>query len=171
MFTPTTCHMLHVMCHVSLVMCDLSHVTCNVSLFSLQSCEAYQWKVCYQQGLPDLLLLYIDSHLDIWIACIPGTVKTVNRLSHLILQHQLYYFYPFSAISVQFCIFQPLPASYRNCQSFPAKPVISSHSLPIPVSSNNLQQFLGIFVNSINFHPFPAISSYFQHFVAISSHF
>ena len=130
----------------------------------LQSCEAYWWKVCYQWGLPNLLLLYIDNHLDIWIVCIPDTVKAVKRRSHLILQHHHCYFYPFPAIYIHFCIFQPLPASYRNFQSFPVKPVISSHSLPIPFSSNNLQRFSGKSANSIYFQPFQFISSYFQHF-------
>ena len=39
----------HITCHVSHVTCHVSYVTCNVSefLFSGQSGEAYQWRVCY----------------------------------------------------------------------------------------------------------------------------
>ena len=59
------------MCHVSHVMCHMSRVTChNVHvifffflLFSGQSGEAYRWRVCYQRGLPRLVLIYsIHSH-------------------------------------------------------------------------------------------------------------
>ena len=53
--------MSHVMCHVSR---HMSHVTCHMShvtfffFFLGQSGEAYRWRVCYQQGLPCLVLLY-----------------------------------------------------------------------------------------------------------------
>ena len=48
-----TCHVSHVMCHVSLVTCHMSHVTL---FFFGQSGEAYCWRVCYQRGLPRLVL-------------------------------------------------------------------------------------------------------------------
>ena len=57
---PTTCHMSRVMCPVSHVMCHVLHVLCHVSFFLFfffrQSGEAYQWRVCYQRGLPRLVL-------------------------------------------------------------------------------------------------------------------
>ena len=79
MFTPTdmshvTCHVSCVMCHVSRVKCHLSPVTCHMSkqffflTFKLlllifftykkngQSGGASQWRVCYQRGLPRLVL-------------------------------------------------------------------------------------------------------------------
>ena len=42
------------LCHVSCVTCHVSHVTCHVYFFLLffgQSCEARQWRVCYQRVL------------------------------------------------------------------------------------------------------------------------
>jgi hypothetical protein len=49
-------------CHLSSVMCHMSHGTCRVSYVSLkkkyigQSGEASRWRVCYQRGLPRLVL-------------------------------------------------------------------------------------------------------------------
>ena len=40
--------------HVSHVMCHMSHVTCNI--FFGQKGGASQWRVCYQWGLPRLVL-------------------------------------------------------------------------------------------------------------------
>ena len=50
------CHMTGVTCHMSLVACHVSHVTCH-KFFSFygQSGEVYQWRVCYQWGLPHLV--------------------------------------------------------------------------------------------------------------------
>ena len=50
------------MCHVSRVTCHMSHVTCHMPhsfffFFSGQSAEACRWRVCYQRGLPRLVLL------------------------------------------------------------------------------------------------------------------
>ena len=81
------CQMSHVMCHVSCVMCHVSHVTCHVShvtcpkkignIFVIkkinkqinkknrsqnkiwQSGGASQWRVCYQRGIPRLVLIMI----------------------------------------------------------------------------------------------------------------
>ena len=52
----------HVTCHISRVTCQVSKVRCQVSHFILfiylfwQSCVASQWRVCYQGGLPRLVL-------------------------------------------------------------------------------------------------------------------
>ena len=59
MFTPpnkscVTCHMSHVTCHMSHVTCHMSHVT---------SGEAYQWRVCYQRGLPRLVSKHLHSQI------------------------------------------------------------------------------------------------------------
>ena len=60
-----TCHLSHVTCHVSPVTCHLSRVTChmpkkNYIFLSLtrigQSGGASRWRVCYQQGLPRLVV-------------------------------------------------------------------------------------------------------------------
>ena len=59
MFTPH--HMSHVMCHVSNVMCQVSRVTWHMSPFfsslKKKSGGARRWRVCYQRGLPSLVLL------------------------------------------------------------------------------------------------------------------
>ena len=49
-----------VMCHMSRVTCHMSCVICHIffffsSTFFGQSGEAYQWRVCYQWGLPRLV--------------------------------------------------------------------------------------------------------------------
>ena len=57
-----------VMCNVSCVTCNVSRVTCHVSnvtchfffFFFGQSGEAYRWRVCYQRGLPRLVLFQIQ---------------------------------------------------------------------------------------------------------------
>ena len=71
---PPTCHVSVVTCHVSGFTCHASGVTCHVSrvtchnihiyiFFSLyiflQSGEASQWSVCYQRGLPHLVLFHL----------------------------------------------------------------------------------------------------------------
>ena len=65
---PHTCHVSGVTCHVSHVKCHQSHVTCHVShvrllllyiyifIFFGQSGEASQGRVCFQRGLPRLVL-------------------------------------------------------------------------------------------------------------------
>ena len=55
-----TCHMSHDTCQVSHVTCYMSCVTCHVSnlIFHIfVSGAAYRWRVCYQSGLPRLVLL------------------------------------------------------------------------------------------------------------------
>ena len=49
------------MCHMSHVTCHVSHVTCHMYFFYFlfffgQSGEASQGRVCYQRGLPRLVL-------------------------------------------------------------------------------------------------------------------
>ena len=62
---PTMSHMSYVTCHMSHVMRHMSHVTCHVScvpcIFSSdflcwKSGGAGRLRVCYQQGLPRLVL-------------------------------------------------------------------------------------------------------------------
>ena len=60
----TTCHVSYVRCHVSDVVCHVSHVTCHMSHVTIiyifiyfgQSGEVYRWRVCYQRGLPRLVI-------------------------------------------------------------------------------------------------------------------
>ena len=69
------CHMSHVTCHVSPVMCHVSHVKNIFFYISLnkkknkkkyttknigQSGGASRWRVCYQRGLPRLVLNVIQ---------------------------------------------------------------------------------------------------------------
>ena len=55
------CDMSGVVCHVSGVTCHMSRVRCQVSgvkciFFFLQIGRATHWRVCYQGGLPHLVL-------------------------------------------------------------------------------------------------------------------
>ena len=58
------CHVSHVTCHVSDVTCHVSPVTCHLSHVrfffilkkTLLSGGASRWRVCYQRGLPRLVL-------------------------------------------------------------------------------------------------------------------
>ena len=53
------CVVSQVMCHMSRVTWHVSHVMChNSHLFFGQSGEAHWWMVCYQQGLPCLVIHY-----------------------------------------------------------------------------------------------------------------
>ena len=58
------CHVSHVTFYVSHVKCHVSHVMCYMSIiiFFLQSDEAYWWRVCYQRGLPRLVVM--ESSFD-----------------------------------------------------------------------------------------------------------
>ena len=68
MFTPH--NMSHVTCGVSRVTCHMSHNTCHMSLvkyvffFLFLSGEAYRWRVCYQRGLPRLVLVLL---VNFWV--------------------------------------------------------------------------------------------------------
>ena len=71
---PTMCHMSGVTCHESRVRCQVSHVkTFFFFFFSfsfLQSGGASRWRVCYQLGLPQLVLLNLalaSNHS--WFCC------------------------------------------------------------------------------------------------------
>ena len=62
------CHVSNVTCHVSGVTCQLSHVTCQFFFlffffffFLGQSGEASQGRVCYQRGLPRLVLVVFKA--------------------------------------------------------------------------------------------------------------
>ena len=82
---PTPHHVSHVRCQVSRVTCQVSHVRCHLSgvmchffssffllLFFLsffgQSGGASRWRVCYQQGLPRLVFLWLKLSLFIKIS-------------------------------------------------------------------------------------------------------
>ena len=60
--TCVTCHMSRVTCHVSRVTCHMSHVTChkkNIYIYikkNGKSGGASRLRVCYQRGLPRLVL-------------------------------------------------------------------------------------------------------------------
>ena len=67
----TSLHLSHVPCHISHVTCHMSHVTCDIFsfLFFLQIGETSRWRVCYQRGLPSLVLclLMILSSLHCFV--------------------------------------------------------------------------------------------------------
>ena len=50
------------MCHVSHVTCHMSNVIIIIFFFG-QSGEAYWWSVCYQRGLPRLVLVFSNLNL------------------------------------------------------------------------------------------------------------
>ena len=63
----TTCHMSRVMCHVSSVICNLSHVMCQKKydffFFFFGKIGLASWRrVCYQWGLPRLVLIILEMH-------------------------------------------------------------------------------------------------------------
>ena len=67
MFTPqhvsrVTCNMSPVMCHLWRVTCHMSPVTCIYLFIYLKKIQlsvgASLWRVCYQRGLPHLVLRY-----------------------------------------------------------------------------------------------------------------
>ena len=55
-----TCHKSGVRCQVSGVRCQISGVRCHMSNFFLQSAGVSQWRVCYQRGLPRLVLISLQ---------------------------------------------------------------------------------------------------------------
>ena len=66
----TTCHVSRVTCHVSGVTC---HMYFLFFFFFGQSGEAYRWRVCYQRGLPRLVL---DASV---ISCNAKLQQSVSR--------------------------------------------------------------------------------------------
>ena len=64
-------HLLCVRCHMSPVMCHMSRVPCPITcvtniyiyIFVWTIYEARQWRVCYQRGLPRLVIYYIWTHV------------------------------------------------------------------------------------------------------------
>ena len=78
MFTPPNmsrvkCHdVSRVKCHMSHVTFHMSRVTCHVSaffsssFFSGQRSEAYRWRVCYQRGLPHLVISTTKGYGKLW---------------------------------------------------------------------------------------------------------
>ena len=66
MFTPQNKSCLK--CHVSHVTCHMSRVTCHMSQFFG---EAYRWKVCYQRGLPRLVIHVIKDPDDNLVSIFP----------------------------------------------------------------------------------------------------
>ena len=79
-----TCHVSHVSCHMSRVTCHVSGVTCNYYyLFFLQSGEASRWRICYQWGLPHLVLVqfrYVGcpkTHLVVTIQIVKVNISLI----------------------------------------------------------------------------------------------
>ena len=68
------CHVSHVMCHMSHVACHMSHVTCHMSHEERkekrrkngESGGAYRSRVCYQRGLPRLVLVFFLLEINIF---------------------------------------------------------------------------------------------------------
>ena len=58
-------------CHMSYVRCQVSHARCHMSLYwfflllNLKSCRASWWRVCYQPGLPRLVLTQSNTVYDV----------------------------------------------------------------------------------------------------------
>ena len=89
---PTMCHLSHVTGHMSYVRSPVSGVTCQVShvrcgffyVFFLHSVGAIRWKVCYQQGLPCLVLCTCKHNIFIVIDR-PGTAWPVKKTLLLLI--------------------------------------------------------------------------------------
>ena len=63
-----TYHVSHVTCHVSHVMCHMSQLLLLLYIFFKQSVEVYRWRVCYQRGLPRLVLYLLVARLSLLLA-------------------------------------------------------------------------------------------------------
>ena len=77
--------MAHVTCNISCVTCHVSNFTCHMSCvtyhFLWQSGEASLWRVCYQWGLPRLVIVIVY--------CILTHNKQENRLCKSEENHRL----------------------------------------------------------------------------------
>ena len=91
--SPVTCHLSHVTCHMSPVTCHLTHV---ILIFCYQkkkilSGEASLWRVCYQRGLPRLVLS-LNSKIRHYKLISPLDRNRQNRSKlplHLIYRYEL----------------------------------------------------------------------------------
>ena len=83
MFTPP--HLSHVICHMSPVTCHMSPVTCHVFFFFLfiknKVAKLWRWRVCYQLGLPCLVLLQLHHMVRRICLMFKGCVRCTDERS------------------------------------------------------------------------------------------
>ena len=85
-------HMSRVTCHLSCVMCHVSHVTCHsvtchmyfFIIFFYKVYGATRWRVCYQHGVPRLVLDYTRYILFPFVVSYEGST-TKPRLVRVVL--------------------------------------------------------------------------------------
>ena len=76
--------------HLSCVICHMSHITCQMShfLYYWQSREASRWRVCYQRGLPRLVISMFILIPTGWPGECPGGGRDgtgscpISRMTH-----------------------------------------------------------------------------------------
>ena len=83
------CHMSCVTCQVSGVTCHVSGIPCqllNVIFFVGQSGVAWQWRVCYQRGLPCLVFLNLLNTIPIQLSFVQLPPFFSSCPDHLLLK-------------------------------------------------------------------------------------
>ena len=101
-----TCHMSRVTCHLSRVTCHVSHVTYQKKKFTFnffftlkkldKLVELVRWRVCYQRGLPRLVLVSVLLSASVkrcFVSCTPD----FSRISH----HRAQWWWDITEISKQ----------------------------------------------------------------------
>ena len=81
------CHVSSVTRHVSCVTYHISHVTCHMScvtctmcsFFFLQSGEVFGWRVCYERGLPRLVLEQIFGPIQTTVRIMPLSIQPLSK--------------------------------------------------------------------------------------------
>ena len=96
-----------VTCHVSRVTCHVSHVTDHFIYFFFfgQSGEAYRLRVCYQRGLPRLVILNKLNQLEINLVLDFSFYVLGWSLSHMFMYWSVYLFLSFPSSLLFMLIF------------------------------------------------------------------
>ena len=77
---PTTCHMSHITCHMS----HVSFLFLFIIPFFWQNGGATWWRVCYQKGLPHLVLVLFNALMKKHWFCIHSLYRIVWEIFHLL---------------------------------------------------------------------------------------
>ena len=84
-----TCHMSNVTCHMSHVPCHMSHVKKKPEKKIIQFVGASLWGVCYQRGLPRLVLLLVLLEI---LSLVAGCNATSSLVRNNGVQKKIFFF-------------------------------------------------------------------------------